>query len=184
MIKNTIIIASALLAIAACSRVGINRQENLIQEADYRFTEGDVEVLFTEVQTKEGDGNTQTFLMEASDDGADIHLKSIVTSAVIGSSYTRLEHFTETGIFIGSLLIHEGKIVEVQYNAELEDTDLGAPATKGIFSKCVSEKYKTISDIIDSDGESKLLCDGTNILQLCNAAKVVASAIICIRNGK
>ena len=95
-----------------------------------------------------------------------------------------MEQYTENGIFVGSLLIREDKIVRVQYNEDLEDAEMGAPATKGLFSKCVGEKYKALSDIIDSDGETRILCDGTNIFQLCNAAKIVASAIICIRDGK
>ena len=37
---------------------------------------------------------------------------------------------------------------------------------------------------IDTDGETKILYDGTNIFQLCNAAKLIASAIICIRDGE
>lgn len=179
-----IIITTILLAIMACSRMGVNQEEVSIPEVDYKYTEGDVEVLFTQVVTKDGDSDTQTFLMEANDVEADIHLRSIVSSTLIGNSYTRLDHYTESGCFIGSLLIHEDKIVNVQYNDEIDDADLGAPATKGVFSKCVGEKYKTLSEKIDSDGVTMILCDGLNIFQLCNAAKLVSSAIICIRDGK
>ena len=180
--KNTIYTPIILLiALLSCSRTA---RETPVTQDNYTFTEGDIQVLFTPVQTKSEDTSTHTFLMEAEDETSGISLTSVVNSTAIGESYTLLEQYTENGIFIGSLLIREDMIVQVQYNEEVTDADLGAPATKGLFTKCVGDKYKAISDIIDSDGESKLLCDGTNIFQLCNAAKLVASAIICIRDGQ
>ena len=170
-----------LITLLACSRTV---QEPPAVQDNYKYTEGDIQVLFTPLQTKSEATNTYTFRMEADDETSGINLTSVVTSTVIGESYTLLEQYTEDGIFVGSLLIREDKIVRVQYNADLEDSVLGAPATKGLFTRCVGEKYKALSDIIDSDGETKLLCDATNFLQLCNAAKLVSSAIICIRHGK
>lgn len=170
-----------LIALLACSRTV--QDPPAIQDT-FKYTEGNIEVLFTPVQTKSDSENTQTFRMEAQDETSGVSLTSLVNSTVIGESYTLLEQYTEDGIFVGSLLIREGKIVRVQYNEDVTDADMGALATKGLFTKCVGDKYKAISDIIDSDGESKLLCDGTNIFQLCNAAKLVASAIICIRDGQ
>lgn len=182
-IMKNIVYTSIILIITlcACSRIVRETPET---QGDYKYTEGNIEVLFTPVQTKSDNDNAQTFRMEADDETSGIRLTSLVSSTAIGESYTLLEQYTENGIFVGSLLIREDKIVRVQYNDDLEDADMGAPATKGLFSKCVGEKYKAISDIIDSDGEARLLCDGTNIFQLCNAAKLVASAIICIRDGK
>lgn len=170
-----------LIALLACSRTV---QDPPAVQDTYKYTEGNIEVLFTPVRTKSDNENTQTFRMEAEDETSGISLTSVVNSTAIGESYTLLEQYTENGIFIGSLLIREDMIVQVQYNEEVTDADLGAPATKGLFTKCVGEKYKALSDIIDSDGETRLLCDATNFLQLCNAAKLVSSAIICIRDGK
>lgn len=170
-----------LITLLSCSRTV---QETPGRQDNYKYKEGDIEVLFTPLQTKSEGASTHTFLMEADDETSGISLTSVVNSTVIGESYTLLEQYTEDGIFVGSLLIREDKIVRVQYNADIDDSVMGAPATKGLFTKCVGDKYKAISDIIDSDGESKLLCDGTNIFQLCNAAKLVASAIICIRDGQ
>ena len=182
IMKKTLYIPVCLLfSILACSR---ESSETVKSPDSYKYIEGDIEVLFTPVQTKSDEENAQTFLMEAGDESSGIQLTSLVCSKAIGSSYTLLEQYTGDGVFIGSLLIHEDKIVQVQYNEEVEDADMGAPATKGLFSKCVGEKYKALSDIIDADGETKILCDGTNVLQLCNTAKLVASAIICIRDGK
>lgn len=52
-----IIITTILLAIMACSRMGVNQEEVSIPEVDYKYTEGDVEVLFTQVVTKDGDSD-------------------------------------------------------------------------------------------------------------------------------
>lgn len=180
--KNTVYTPIVLLiTLLACSRTV---QDPPAAQDNYVYSEGDIQVLFTPLQTKSEATNTYTFRMEADDETSGINLTSVVTSTVIGESYTLLEQYTEDGIFVGSLLIREDKIVRVQYNADIEDSVLGAPATKGLFTRCVGEKYKALSDIIDSDGETKLLCDATNFLQLCNAAKLVSSAIICIRHGK
>lgn len=180
--KN-IVYTSIILIITLCACSRTVRETPKTQD-NCKYMEGDIEVFFTHVQTKGDNDNTQTFRMEADDEASGISLISLVSSTVIGESYTLLEQYTENGIFVGSLLIREDKIVRVQYNEDLEDAEMGAPATKGLFSKCVGEKYKALSDIIDSDGETRILCDGTNIFQLCNAAKIVASAIICIRDGK
>ena len=180
--KNPIYTSIILLvALLSCSRT--TQEAPAIQDT-FKYTEGNIEVLFTPVQTKSDSENTQTFRMEAEDETSGISLTSLVNSTAISESYTLLEQYTEDGVFVGSLLIREDKIVRVQYNEDMTDDALGAPATKSLFTRCVGEKYKAISDIIDSDGESKLLCDGTNIFQLCNAAKLVASAIICIRDGQ
>lgn len=178
---SIILIITLCVTLCACSRIV---RETPKTQDDYKYTEGNIEVLFTHVQTKGDNDNTQTFRMVADDKTSGIRLTSLVSSTAISESYTLLEQYTENGIFVGSLLIREDKIVRVLFNDDLEDADLGAPATKGLFSKCVGEKYKAISDIVDSDGEAKLLCDGLNIFQLCNASKLVASAIICIRDGK
>ena len=178
--KNKLILSIILIFLFACSR---NNEGSQLVPIEYKYVEGEIEVLFTPLKTKNTDERIHSFIMEADDD-AGIHISSIVVANIISSTCTQLEQYTDGGVFIGSLLIQGDKITQVQYNTDIVDADMGAPATKGVFTKCVGEKYRTLSDIIDSDGESRILCDGTNIFQLCNAAKLVASAIICIRDGK
>ena len=181
MTKIKYIFCAIIIVLTACKR---NSSVDISSDDVYKYSEEDIVVYFTPFQTKGIDENKRTFKMDAVDAVSDIHLTSIVTSTTIASSYTRLEQYTDNGLFVGSLLIHEDKIVQVQYNEEIDDADLGAPVTKGGFFKCVAEKYKTLSDIIESDGETMLLCDGLDIVFLCNLSKVVSSAIICMRDGK
>lgn len=180
---KTILYTVIVFALTSCTESKPAEVE--IASAPYVFSENGVDVVFNPLQTKSnGESDTQSFTMVAEDASADIYLTSIVTSTVIGSTYTRLEQYTVNNVFVGAMLIHGDSIVQVEYNPDILDSDLGAPATKGAYSRCVGEKYKTLSDVIESDGQSKLLCDGLNILQLCNAAKLVSSVVICIRNGK
>ena len=178
--KSKILILFLCIIAFSCERQNDNMTP-FAQEATYHYDGSGIICDFYPMQTRSNEEGTETYLMTSAEYNGENAFTSIVSSSSIGSKHFVLEQYTQDREYIGTIVIHGNKIVQVNYNDDVFIAPIIPEANRKLL-QCIGEKYKRLGEIINSDGEAQILCDGLNTSQLCNLAKVTAAAYICMRN--
>lgn len=164
-----------LILAVSCNQEKLSTYEQ--EKTLYHFVDDGVDIRIAQLDTRAEDGLDE-YLLEASYLGMVSKTRIEVTS--IDETTSFVEHLSQDGLLIASMMIVDDRLVSLDFNEDATDEYLGLPQTRslGSYIRCIGERYKQLREVIDSDGVLMIMCDV--LIAVCPAEMATASAIKCL----